>query len=195
MLCTATRIVEVDHVTGQSDSERKQLVQAPPRALLAALVRTLALTGALFVAYLLAPLQIRTDAQAWPRLLVCISIVVVVVGVQILKVARSPYPLLRAGEAVATSLPLLIFAFASTYVAMSHASPGSFSEALSRTDAAYFATTVFTTVGFGDIVATSGPARLAVTAQMIVNLVVIGVITKVLVGTVQHRRAALDSDS
>jgi hypothetical protein len=62
---------------------------------------------------------------------------------------------------------------------------------LSRVDAAYFSVTVLTTVGFGDIVATSQTSRLLVTTQMLADLVLVGFIAKVLVGAVQRRRDAL----
>ena len=45
-----------------------------------------------------------------------------------------------------------------------------FGEHLSHTDGPYFAVTVFSTVGFGDITAKTEGARLAVTGQMIADL-------------------------
>ena len=59
---------------------------------------------------------------------------------------------------------------------MSVYGPGNFSqENLSRTDTLYFAVTIFSTVGFGDISATSESARLVVTLQMILDLIILGV--------------------
>ena len=57
---------------------------------------------------------------------------------------------------------------------------------LSHTDGLYFAVTVFSTVGFGDIVAKSESARLVVTGQMLTDLVVLGVTIKAVVGAVRH---------
>ena len=159
-------------------------------AVVVTVVRTVLVTGALFGVFVLAPLELRAD-RATERLLFCLVILAVVVSAQIVAVARTPYPVLRAAEAVSVSLALLLFAFASTYFGMDQASPGSFNEALSRSDAAYFTVTVFATVGFGDVVATTQSARLAVTAQMVVNMVMIGVIARVLLGTVRQRRATL----
>jgi voltage-gated potassium channel len=59
---------------------------------------------------------------------------------------------------------------------------------LTRTDALYFTVTVFTTVGFGDIVATTQVARLVVTVQMILDLVVLGLGVRVFLGAVQRGR-------
>jgi hypothetical protein len=70
----------------------------------------------------------------------------------------------------------LLGAFATLYWLRSVAAPGSFNEPLSKIDAAYFAMTVFSTTGFGDIHATSGGARLLVMAQMAVDLVLLSVL-------------------
>ncbi|MEU2589173.1 potassium channel family protein, partial [Streptomyces avermitilis] len=70
--------------------------------------------------------------------------------------------------------------------------PNTFSESLSRTDALYFAMTVFSTVGFGDITPRSEPARLLTTGQMTVNLLLIGVAARFLVNAVQEGRRQRD---
>jgi len=58
--------------------------------------------------------------------------------------------------------------------------PGSFSQPLTRVDALYFAMTVFTTVGFGDIAARSQVARVVVIVQMLADLVYVGLLARVL---------------
>ena len=72
---------------------------------------------------------------------------------QVRAITRSPFPLLRGVEALATSIPLFLLLFAATYVVLATISASSFSQPLSRTDAIYFTVTVFATVGFGDITA------------------------------------------
>ena len=57
-----------------------------------------------------------------------------------------------------------------------------------RTDSLYFTVTVFATVGFGDITATSQVARIVVIAQMILDLLVLGLVVKVFVGAVEIGR-------
>ena len=156
-----------------------------------AVARILLTTGVLTGVYAQAPLQLPDDGRAAGRLALSVLVLAVVLTWQILSVARSPYPGVRAIEAVAISFPLLILLFASTYFAMEQARPDSFSEALSRIDAVYLTVTVLATVGFGDIVATSEASRAVVTAQMVVNMVLIGVVAKVLLNTVRRRRAAL----
>jgi len=71
---------------------------------------------------------------------------------------------------------------------MAKISGSNFSEPLTRTDALYFTVTVFSTVGFGDITAKTETARLVVTAQMIADIVILGLGIKVIVGAVKQSR-------
>ena len=95
---------------------------------------------------------------------------------------------LRAVEALATSLSLFLVLFASTYLVIATESAGSFSQQLTHTDALYFTVTVFATVGFGDITAKTEAARLVVTGQMIIDLIIIGIGAKIILGAVQQSR-------
>ena len=70
---------------------------------------------------------------------------------QIRDIAQSPYPRIRAAGAMATSVPLFLILFATTYYLMGQNSEASFTEPLNKLDALYFTVTVFATVGFGDI--------------------------------------------
>ncbi|HET6651751.1 MAG TPA: potassium channel family protein [Nocardioides sp.] len=150
----------------------------------------LASTAVMLGLYVQVPLELPDDRATAVRLIVSVLLLAVVVGWEILVVARSPYPGVRAAEAVAVSFPLLIFLFASTYVGMEQARPESFNEPLSRIDGVYLTVTILATVGFGDIVPTTEGARLAVTLQMVVNVLLIGVVAKILLGMVQQRRGA-----
>jgi hypothetical protein len=107
---------------------------------------------------------------------------VALVAVQVRAITVSPFPGLRAIEALATSVPLFLALFAATYFVMARLSPGSFTAPLTRTDALYFTVTVFSTVGFGDITAKTETARLVVTGQMITDLVILGLAIKTIVG-------------
>jgi len=78
--------------------------------------------------------------------------------------------------------------FASVYEMLDVGAPGSFNEHLTRTDALYFVVTVFSTVGFGDITATSETARVLVTVQMIGDLVLIGLVIRAFLAAVDHGR-------
>ena len=104
-------------------------------------------------------------------------------------IIRSPHPAVRAIEAVAVTGPLFIILFAATYFLLSQTDAANFSEAgLTRIDAFYFTVTVFATVGFGDITATSQSARVLVTVQMILDLIVLGAVIRVFAGAVQLAR-------
>lgn len=161
------------------------------RQVTTSVVRMLVTTAVLTGLYATAPLKLPDDGSAAGRLALSIILLFAVLTWQILSVARSAHPRARALEAVAVIFPLLTFLFASTYYAIEQASPGSFNESLSRTDAVYLTVTILATVGFGDIVATTETSRIVVTIQMVVDLALIGVVAKVLLNTVRQRRAAL----
>lgn len=118
--------------------------------------------------------------------------VVVFLGVGVFElraIARDPRPVARAAVAMARVVPLFIVLFAWTYAAMSKSDPSSFSEPLTKSGALYFTITVLSTVGFGDITPVTDPARLAVSVQMICDLVVIGILVKLIVGVAKSARA------
>jgi voltage-gated potassium channel len=66
---------------------------------------------------------------------------------------------------------------------------------LTRTDSLYFTVTVFATVGFGDINPTSQAARVLVTVQMILDLLVLGLGIRVFTSAVQFGRRSTDNRS
>ncbi|WP_052442648.1 potassium channel family protein [Streptacidiphilus neutrinimicus] len=105
---------------------------------------------------------------------------------QVGRIVRSSFPAVRAVEALATSIPFFLLLFASTYVVLAALSARNFGGHLNHTDSLYFTVTVFATVGFGDITAKSELARLVVTAQMLADLVVLGVAVRVTLGAVRH---------
>jgi len=80
-------------------------------------------------------------------------------------------------------------------VVMATISAGSFSQPMTRTNALYFTVTVFSTVGFGDITAKTDPARLLVTVQMIINLIVLGIGARVILGAVTRSRQRQGNDT
>jgi voltage-gated potassium channel len=90
-------------------------------------------------------------------------------------------------------LPLLLIVFAATYVLLDGNDPASFTQRLDRTGALYFAVTVLSTVGFGDIAPVTTAARVATMVQMVLNLAVFGLAAKVVLGAVDvglRRRVA-----
>ncbi|MFE9120465.1 potassium channel family protein [Streptomyces sp. NPDC007172] len=116
---------------------------------------------------------------------------------QLGSIARAPYPWLRAMEALAIAVPLFLVLFSAGYFLLAHDVPGSFSEPLTRTASLYFTISVFVTVGFGDIVPTSEAARALTSVQMIVDLIVLAVLGKAVLGAVRMglRRRSAESGS
>ena len=97
-------------------------------------------------------------------------------------------------------MPLFLVLIAATYFLMAQSDPANFNtHTLTRTDALYFTVTIFSTVGFGDITATSQNARLLVTAQMILDLVILGLGVQVVIAAVrigrQHQTPDLNAES
>jgi voltage-gated potassium channel len=181
-------------MTGLRRHRSRDRLPATRKQMVFALVRVLLLVTGLLVAYSLAPLD-RPAHLLGVKLLIALVIIAGVLAFNITAVLQSPNPRLRALEALGITLPLLIIAFAATYVTLSHAARSSFNEHLGKTAALYFTVTVFTTVGFGDIVAHSQEARIIVTVQMVVDLILIGVVAKVLLGAVQMRTQSISSGS
>ncbi|WP_329500720.1 potassium channel family protein [Kitasatospora herbaricolor] len=151
-----------------------------------ATTRALLTTGVLIAVYYLLPLDSAFTAGTIVALVVGIGAVALLLAWQARVIMHSARPRLRAAESLATALPLFILLFSATYYLLERSSAESFSETLSRSDALYFTMTVFATVGFGDISPRSTPARLLVTGQMTVDLVLIGVAARLLVNAVQE---------
>ena len=129
------------------------------------MLRAAGSTAALVVIYYLLPLDRSSTEPAVAVLLIGLVALIGLITFQVRSILISPFPGLRAVEALATSLPLFLLLFASTYLVIATEAAGSFSQQLTHTDALYFTVTVFSTVGFGDITATTEAARLLVTCQ------------------------------
>ena len=152
------------------------------------LLRALASSAVLVTVYYLLPLNHSSRWLAITMLVIGLVLLTGLVAVQVRWVATSRYPKLRAIEALATSVPLFLLLFASTYVVTAAIAVGSFSQPMTHTNALYFTVTVFATVGFGDITAKTEAARLVVTGQMITDLIIIGVGVKVIAGAITRGR-------
>src|SRR6266567_149949 len=116
---------------------------------------------------------------------VALVVLLAVSALQVRSIIGATYPAVRAIGALATTVPVFLLLFAATYYLMAKTSPASFSDHLTRTDALYFTVTTFSTVGYGDITAVSQSARLVVTAQMILDLLLLGLGIRVFIGAVQ----------
>lgn len=103
-------------------------------------------------------------------------------------IVRSRYPGIRAIQALAMLVPFFLLLFASTYFMLSFQMPTTFNESLGRTDSLYFTVTTFATVGFGDIVPRTDAVRLLVTVQILLDLVILGLGIRVILGAIKKGR-------
>jgi voltage-gated potassium channel len=149
--------------------------------------------AALFLAYYLLPTGTSGKGSDLPWLILGLCVFGVIVGVQVPAIVTAKYPILRAVEVMGIVLPFYLLIFARIYLSNSLQGPTAFNEPLDHTTALYFTVTVFSTVGFGDIVAQSNDMRLLVTVQMLLNLVVLGVVIR-LVALAARRGVARRGD-
>ncbi|WP_309225880.1 potassium channel family protein [Streptomyces lunaelactis] len=164
------------------------------RLLFVSLLRSAVVVVLLTALYYLLPLDSELGVGTVTALVLGLLAFAALLAWQTVTIVRSDHPRLRAIEALATAVPMFLLLFAAAYFLMAREQASSFNEQLSRTDALYFTVTVFATVGFGDIVPTSGPARVLAMVQMLMDLILVGLIAKLIFGAVQlgleRRRSA-----
>jgi len=158
--------------------------RARRRLALASLLRSAVVSVAIVVGYFVLPMTKLQAAEAGV-LVAGIAVVALLLAWQIREITRSPYPRIRAAGALATSVPLFLIIFATSYYLMDQSQAGQFTEPLNRLDSLYFTVTVFATVGFGDIAPVSQAARIVAILQMIGDLAIIGLAARSLFNAVQ----------
>jgi hypothetical protein len=164
-------------------------VTTPRRRLVEALLRATLTSTVLVVLYYQLPFTAVVDASAFLLLAAGLLLFAAIITWQTRSILRSEYPALRAIEALAAAIPLFLLLFAVAYVKLADLTAGAFSEPLSRTDSLYFTITVFTTVGFGDITPVTDAARITTMVQMVGDLLVVGLVLRVMLGAVKQGRA------
>jgi hypothetical protein len=159
------------------------------------LLRALATTVVLVALYYALPLDHGSDASIVVVLLVGVGLLAAMVAWQVRAIESSAYPAIRAVQSLASATPFFLLLFASTYYLLSRGDTEMFTEPLTRSDSLYFTITIFATVGFGDISPQAETARLVVTAQMLLDLVVLGLGIQVILGAVKRGKASSDDDT
>lgn len=150
--------------------------------LVIAILRMAAFLAVLLFFYFAIPIggfNENNPAAAWIRLGIVLLLVLTALALQLRMIIAAEVPQIRAAEAVVETVLMFLCLFALLYTAMSVTDPSAFTERLSRTDALYFTTVTFATVGFGDITPVSQLARAVVTVQMIVGLGALVLVAKV----------------
>ncbi|GAA2761304.1 potassium channel family protein [Streptomyces paradoxus] len=195
---TSPRLRQKQDQEQDEEQERLRRQHGPRRrARAAVLVRAVLIATGLVTVYYLLPLDGRSTTGTSVLLACGLLLCVVVFWWEVRAITYSPYPRLKAVEALAATLVLFLLLFAGTYYLLEHSTPGSFSEPLTKTDSLYFTLTTFTTVGYGDIAARSQTGRVLTMIQMAGGLLLVGVAARILAGAVQaglRRRGREPSD-
>jgi hypothetical protein len=145
-------------------------------------LRSTFIAAALFAIYFILPVQSDDGGRLIARVLIGVIAFVVVIAYQIRRIIHAPFPGLRAVEAVAIALPLLLVMFAGAYASLSYGKQSTFSQPLDQVRALYFTITTFATVGYGDITPTTNATRMLVSFQMLLDVAALGVIVRLLFG-------------
>lgn len=153
-----------------------------------ALLRPLLTAVLLVLAYFLLPMGGVDNVSTIAALIVGLVAVGAVCVWQVRKILRADFPAVQAVEALAAVLAVYLVGYATMYYLLSQADPDNFTEPLSRLDALYFCLTVFATVGFGDIAATTEETRAVVSIQIVGNLVLIALGVRLLTAAVKWRQ-------
>lgn len=155
----------------------------PPRFVARVVLRSCLTVTVLLVLYYVLPFDRALSANVIVVLGVGLAVVGAVTVLGLRAIVRSDNPGARAVETVALAVPLFIVLFATVYDVMAVNNAGSFTEPLTRTDSLYFTITILSTVGFGDITPKTEAARIVVSVQMLLDLVLIGLVVRAVVTT------------
>lgn len=178
---------------GQADGGRRTRAHRG-RLVLLGVLRPLLTVAVLVAAYYGLPVGRRVEGATLVLLVAGLGLVTGIVVWEVRRILRSNYPLLQGVQALSLVIPLFLLVFADTYYVLEQGRPGTFTGPLSKTDALYFVVTVFATVGFGDITPVAANARILVTVQMLGDLVVLGLVLRVILTAVQRGRARTDGE-
>lgn len=165
------------------------------KALALSVVRTA--VGIVFIFWILSIVPVKPDPTAFLPLSLLIggtAFYIVVLRWQLRRVFQASHPGVLAVESTILSATLFLAIFAAVYVIIDGGAPGSFNEELNHFTALYFALTVLSTVGFGDITPVTNFARFVVMIQMALGLTFLAVIVKIFIGTAQRARAIREKE-
>jgi hypothetical protein len=156
-----------------------------------AMLKTAAIVGLVSVlivaAYYILPFDHISAGRSILRLTVVVALVAAVFLWEIRRITTAELPELRAVEALGIVILVFLIGFSIVYLSMSYSNARTFSQSLNHTKALYFTISVFSTVGFGDITPRTDPSRLVVSAQMLLDLAIIGVVVRLIFNAARSR--------
>jgi hypothetical protein len=158
-------------------------------AVLTVVVAWVLILGAFYVL----PFDHLSAAHSVFRLGAVTALVIAVLMWQIRRISTAELPELRAIEALGIVIAVFLVGFSIVYLSMSHNSATTFTQSLDHTQALYFTISVFSTVGFGDITPRTDPARLVVSAQMLLDLALIGAVVRLIFNVARSRVSTTNS--
>jgi voltage-gated potassium channel len=148
----------------------------------------------IFGAYFSLPIGRESELRALVRLGTDIALVSAVMLWQLRRISQALLPELRSIEGLSVIIAVFLVAFSSTYLAMSHEAATTFTMSLDHVRALYLTITVFSTVGFGDITPRTDVARVVVSAQMLLDLVLIGAVVRIIFNAARSRVGASNAE-
>lgn len=95
------------------------------------------------------------------------------------RIMASSEPLLDALESIFTAVTLMVVSFSAVHYVLGTQHQDQIDGIVTKIDALYFEVTILSTVGFGDITAVGQLARGLVVANMLLNVVLLGIAVRV----------------
>lgn len=146
--------------------------------------RTVLLAGALavlVVGYVVMP---TPSGEGAPWLLIAMMAATLVGYVlmavwAVFRLSKSRHPIVDGLLLLITMATFVVFSFATMYLSLAARDPSNFTQPLSKMGAVYFAMTVLSTVGFGDITATTDSARAVVVVQMVFGITLLSIAVQI----------------
>ena len=146
-------------------------------------------------AFFVLPIGHESGLRAILRLCADVALIGALIAWQIRRISAAELPELRAAEALGVIVAVSLVAFSAIYLALSHETPATFTERLSHARALYFTITIFSTVGFGDITPRTDAARMIVSAQMLLDLALIGAGVRLILNVAKSSFDTAEADS
>jgi hypothetical protein len=174
-----------------------RLTDLDPAARRRALVRsglTIVLSWVFVIgAFCVLPIGRESGLHAFVRLGIDIALIGAVFAWQIRRISVAELPELRAVEGLGIVIVVFLVLFSGIYLAMSHDAPRTFTQTLDHIQALYFTISIFSTVGFGDITPRTDTARVLVSIQMLLDLVIIGAAVRLIFSAARSRIAPVST--